>query len=100
MSNKDTEVKTVVIDGLDKNAAITKLIQSGMDFKAANKYWVDNRPERGTGFAARFYAELEKGPMTEKRLDEVLAVESANTINHRSHFNGVRELANAIHAKV
>jgi len=94
--SKKTEV--VSIDGLDKNAAITKLIASGeYDFKDANKFWVENRPTRGTGFAARFYAELETGPMTEEDFDKILAVESSNTINHRSHFNAIRELANAIH---
>ena len=90
--------KEVNIEGLDKNAAITALIQSGLDFKAANTYWVENRPERGTGFKARFYAILETGPMSEKDFDALIEAESVNIVKHKSAHNAVREMANAIHA--
>lgn len=87
---------SINIEGLDKNAAITALINSGLDFKAANKFWVENRPERGTGFKARFYALLETAPMSEKDFEKLLESESENIRKHKSAHNLVRELANAL----
>ncbi len=86
----------ISIEGMDKNAAITALINSGLDFKAANKYWVENRPERGSGFKAGFYAILAEGPMDEKTFEAMIALESKNVIAHKSAHNAVRELANKI----
>lgn len=97
--SKKNEVKNEVdlnLEGLDKNAAITALINSGLDFKAANKYWVENRDERGTGFKARFYALLGEGEMSEKTFEDLIALESKNVIAHKSAHNAVRELANLI----
>lgn len=93
--SKETKVN---IEGLDKNAAITALIKSGLDFKAANKYWVENRPERGTGFKARFYSELEKGAMSVEDFKKFLEPESDNVKKNASNFDGVRKMANAIWA--
>ena len=89
--------KEINIEGLDKNAAITALIHSGLDFKTANEYWVENRPERGTGFKARFYAMLETAPMSETDFEALIDQESVNIRKHKSAHNAVREMANAIH---
>jgi hypothetical protein len=80
--------KKVNIEGMTKNEAMTALINAGYDFNGANKYWIENRPERGTGFKARFYAELEKGAMS--------VPESDNVRKNRANFDGVRKMANAI----
>lgn len=92
--------RNIAIDlsNMDKNAAITALINSGLDFKEANKYWVENRPERGTGFKARFYAELEKGEMSVEDFKKFLEPESDNVKKNASNFDGVRKMANAIWA--
>lgn len=90
--------KEINIEGLDKNGAITALIKSGLDFKAANKFWVENRPERGSGFKARFYALLASGPISEEDFEALIALESKNVIAHKSAHNAVRELANKIWA--
>lgn len=97
---KEFEIKKVDLnlEGLDKNAAITSLINSGLDFKAANKFWVENRPERGSGFKAKFYALLAEGEMDDKTFDDLIALESKNVIAHKSAHNAVRELANKIWA--
>lgn len=95
MSKKDE----VNIEGLSKDNAMTKLIaEYGMSFGEANEFWAENRPKRGTGFASRFYTLLESAVLSETDFDALLAVESANVKNHRSHYNSIRELANTIHA--
>jgi hypothetical protein len=97
----EVEEVAVIIDiaGLSKDNAMTKLIATyGKTFSEANEYWADNRPTRGTGFASRFYAILEKGDLSEADFDGLLAVESTNVKNHRSHYNSIRELANIIWA--
>jgi hypothetical protein len=91
-------MKELNIEGLDKNAAITALVQSGLDFKTASEYWVANRPERGTGFKARFYALLVAGIMNEADFDTLIASESENIRKHKSAHNAVRETANEIWA--
>ncbi len=83
---------------MDKNEAITALINSGLDFKAANKFWVDNRPENGSGFKAGFYAKLVEGPMSESDFDSIIAEASSNVQKHKSAHNAVREAANEIWA--
>ncbi len=92
-------VKEVNIEGMDKNAAITSLINSGLDFKAANKYWVENRPEGGSGFKAGFYAELVKGAMDDSTFDLLIAESSPNVQKHKSAHNAVRLAANEIWAQ-
>ena len=85
------------IEGLSKNEAITALIsEGGMDFAEANKYWIENRPERGTGFKARFYAELEKGIMDAEAFNKFLEPESDNVKKNKANFDGVRKMANRI----
>jgi len=91
--------KDVNIEGMNKNDAITALIISGLDFKAANKFWVENRPENGSGFKAGFYAKLVDGPMSEADFDSIIAEASPNVQKHRSAHNAVREAANEIWAK-
>lgn len=91
-------VKEINIEGMDKNAAITALINSGMDYKTANKFWVENRPEGGSGFKAGFYAKLVEGPMSETDFDSIIAEASENVRKHRSAHNAVREAANEIWA--
>lgn len=93
-------MKELNIEGMDKNEAITALINSGMDFKTATEYWVENRPERGSGFKAKFYALLVDSPMDEKTFDDLIASESENIQKHKSAHNAVREAANEIWAKV
>ena len=88
--------KEVNIEGMDKNDAITALINAGHDFKSANAYWIENRPERGTGFKARFYAQLETGPMSDEVFDKLIAGESQNIQKHKSAHNAVRLMANKI----
>ena len=88
--------KKVNIEGMTKNEAMTALINAGYDFNGANKYWIENRPERGTGFKARFYAELEKGAMSVEAFDAFLNPESDNVRKNRANFDGVRKMANAI----
>ena len=88
--------KDINIEGMDKNDAITALINSGLDFKAATAFWVENRPERGSGFKASFYAELANGPMDEKDFDVLINSSSPNVQKHKSTHNAVRELANSI----
>ncbi len=91
--------KEVNIEGMDKNAAITALINSGLDFKAANKYWVENRPEGGTGFKAGFYAMLVLGPMDDGTFDLLISESSPNVQKHKSAHNSVRLAANEIWAQ-
>jgi hypothetical protein len=86
-----------LIENLSKDDAMTLLIsEEGMTFKEASAYWVDNRPERGTGFAARFYLALETEWMSSEEFDAFLEGESKNTIAHKSHFDAIRVLANTI----
>lgn len=87
------------IEGLDKNAAITAFIEGGYgDFKAATEFWVENRPERGSGFKARFYALLIEGPMDSDTFEALIVLESENIRKHISAHNSVRETANEIWA--
>lgn len=88
--------KEVNIEGMNKNDALTALITSGMDFKEANAFWVENRPERGTGFKARFYARLADSAMDEETFEAMIRDESENIQKHKSAHNAVRELANKI----
>ena len=81
------------IDGLKKGEALTILIQSGMDFVEAEKYWKENRPTGGTGWTAMFYGKLEEGKMTESELDELMKLGSENTRRHKSHFNAIRVMS-------
>ncbi len=90
--------KEINIEGMDKNAAITALINSGLDFKAANKFWVENRPEGGSGFKAGFYAKLVEGPMSETEFEMLIQDASTNVQKHKSAHNAVREAANEIWA--
>ena len=90
------KMKTINIEGMKKDEAMTVLIQGGLDFKAANEYWVENRPARGTGFAARFYGALETGPMSDEDFEDLITGDSANVLKHRSHYGSIRDLANKI----
>jgi len=91
-------MKNVNIEGMDKNEAITALVHAGYDFKGATEFWVENRPERGNGFKASFYATLATGPMDEADFDELINSASPNVQKHKSTHNSVRELANSIWA--
>lgn len=95
-TNKNEVIEMPSIDGLDKSGAIETIIRAGFSFKEANKYWVDNRPTRGTGFKVRFYDRLVEGKMDETEFDEFLSEESANILAHKSSHNLVREAANKI----
>ena len=99
MSKEKNVAEGFSIEGMDKNTAITALIKAGLDFKAANKYWVENRPENGSGFKAGFYAKLVDGPMSEADFNSIIAEASPNVQKHRSAHNAVREAANEIWAK-
>ena len=90
--------KEISIEGMDKNEALTALIGSGMDYKTANKFWVENRPENGSGFKAMFYAKLVSNPMSEIDFEELIAAASSNVQKHKSAHNAVREAANEIWA--
>ena len=52
-----------------------------------------------TGFAANFYDQLRKAPMSDADFDALIAGGSNNVQKHKSHYNAIRELANAIHAQ-
>ena len=52
-----------------------------------------------TGFAANFYDQLRASPMSEADFDALIASGSNNVQKHKSHYNAMRELANAIHAQ-
>lgn len=45
------------------------------------------------------YAELAKGPMNEVDFKRVLASATDNAKKHESHYDGIRKLVNAVHAK-
>ena len=90
--------QNVSIEGLKKDEALTVLIQSGLTFKEAEAYWKQNRPT-STGFAANFYAVLESGTMSYDDFDTMISLGSKNVQNHRSHYNAIREMANAIWAQ-
>jgi hypothetical protein len=87
------------IDGMSKDEALTSLIQGGMSFKEASEFWAENRTPRATGFKSFFYGELLKGTMDEATMDKFLADASENVQKHRSAYEGIRNLANAIHAQ-
>lgn len=90
-----------IIDGMSKDEAMTFLISDqGMTFKEAGEFWVENRPERGTGFAARFYAALESAEMDDDAFADFLDGESKNVVAHKSHYDAIRKLANAVRANV
>ncbi len=88
--------KSISIEGMDKNEAITTLIGSGLDFKAANKYWIENRPEAGSGFRVRFLDELVKGEMDEKAFVDFLKTESKNVQRNAKWFNKIRVSVNLV----
>lgn len=88
--------KSVDIAGLKKGEAMEALIRAGYGFAEAEKYWKDNGAAPKVGFAAAFYAELEKGPMAEDEFNALIDANSANVQRHRSHYNNIRALANAI----
>ena len=52
-----------------------------------------------TGFAANFYDQLREAPMSDADFDALIATGSNNVQKHKSHYNAIRELANAIHAQ-
>ena len=86
------------ITGKSKDEAMTLLIQDGMTFKDASEYWAENRPARGTGFAARFYLSLGTEPMSDEAFEAFLDGESKNVVAHKSHYDAIRALANTIWA--
>lgn len=91
-------LKASDIEGKTKVESLVYLGSRGLEAKAATKFYEDNKPERKAGFAARFYELLESGILAEKDFDALLASESDNVKNHRSHYGAIRELTNSIHA--
>lgn len=94
--SEEVEVIVVSIEGLKKGQAIEAGIVAGMSYDEAVQNWVDNRPERGSGFAARFYAELESGYMTDDEFDAIIKSDSVNVFKHKSHYDSIRGLVNAV----
>ena len=95
MQKKD--VNSSDIQGLTKIEALVFLGSKGFSATEAQEFYTENKPMR-VGFTAIFYSELEKGPMDDEAFEAILKTGSDNTRRHRSHFDGVRRLANAIHA--
>lgn len=44
------------------------------------------------------YSELAKGPMTKESFKAALKSATENSKKHESHYNGIRELVNKVHA--
>ena len=84
------------LTGMNKNEAITALINSGLDFTEANKYWIANKPANGSGFKARLFDRLAEGEMSEGDLDLFLLEESANVKKNRANWVGIVGMANRI----
>lgn len=89
----------VDITGMKKAEALTALIQGGMDYPSAEKYWKENGSKASTGFAADFYAALKDGPMDDATFDATISAGSANVQKHKSHYNAIRLLTNSIHGE-
>jgi hypothetical protein len=88
---------TVDITGMKKADAMTSLIQNGLSFTEAEAYWKANKSgTRADGFAGQFYAMLEQGVMTDEAFNQVIAAGSENVQRHKSHYNGIRLMANKI----
>lgn len=90
--------------GLDSKAITKKLkgyllFEYQLEGKEANEVLRSHgfASTTAVGFAASFYEELRKGPMTDERFAEVIAAGSKNVQNHRAHYNGIRQLTNDVH---
>lgn len=94
--SKKVEVEGFELDGLTKIECIVYLAGKGFNAKEAVKFYDENKPARKAGFAARFYAILEDGVLSEADFKAMLADESENVQNHESHYGSIRELTNAI----
>jgi len=108
MTNKANNVAAIV-DHIQKLAADGNnvkrirgwlMFEHGIEGKDATKY-IEKAGISGSvssGFAAGFYAELTEKPMSDKRFEEIITGGSSNVQKHKSHYNAIREMANAIHA--
>lgn len=52
-----------------------------------------------SGYAADFYSKLKDGPMNNEAFEQWIKAGSQNVMRHKTHYNGIREMANAIWAK-
>lgn len=88
---------------MTKDQFITNAIVEGKaaTLKDAMKLWKAYREENGISradsIAARFYAELKEGIMDDESFEEWISEQSDNAQKHKSHYNGIRKLANEIH---
>ena len=90
----------IVIDGLNKDDAMTKLIaEYGLSFKKATEYWSEHGGTKRTGFRATFYKQLEEQDLTS---DEVKAFckdfGSANDAKAWSHYDAIAQLVASVRA--
>lgn len=88
---------SISIDGLKKSEAMTLLIQGGMDFVEAEKYWKENGGAKRTGFRAMFYAELQERDMSAEEVKEYCRVHgSANDFKAYTHYVTIAELVASV----
>lgn len=52
---------------------------------------------RGKGTAEEFYLLLKTGVMSNEAFEAWIGGKTKNTVNHKSHYNGIRLLTNSIH---
>ena len=95
--------KTIEIAGLTKADALTKLIQSGMDFKTAEQYYKENGDGTRRAVSGGFtdlIAFLGEAPRTQRELYEwVLEFGTSNEARWITNRDAIRKLSVEIFKK-
>ena len=82
---------------MKKAEAMTILIQSGMDFNEAEKYWKENGGTKRTGFRAQFYDELLHRDMDSKEVKKFCEEHgSDNDAKAWTHYDAIAKLVQSV----
>ena len=88
-----------LIGDMDRQSAIKHLLVThDMDLKDAEAHWKEFGSKKKATFYADYYAELEKGEMSEDRFKKIIAAGTDNVKNHAKMYDNIRVMTNAIHA--
>ena len=83
----------------DRAKVKAALILGGHSEKAANEAIREAGMVRKMGdFRETLYARLSNGPLTQVEFKKMIAGATANAIKHESHYWGIVELVNKVHA--
>lgn len=87
------------LDGQDKDRAFIKgtLLIEGAKEADINKAFKEAGLTRTqSGFRHELYEVLQKGPVTKAAFEKLMDGQSDNVLKHKSHFEAIVEMANAI----